>query len=84
MEDADLISSNEVIHGSCTPNQEAAFSDAIEALEAADLGAINDYLNAGVDSSADWHEYLDAFSHYEWAEFAYAYRHVLGRELSMD
>lgn len=83
MENVELINSNEVINGSTTPDQEAAFSDLIEALEDADYTAINDYLNAGVPPESDWRDYLDAFSHYEWNEFAYAYRHVMGRDLSL-
>ena len=83
MENTELINSHEVIYGSCTPDQEAAFSDMIEALETADYVAINDYLNAGVPLESDWRDYLDAFSHYEWTEFAYAYRHVMGRDFSL-
>ena len=84
MENADLIASHEVIENSTTADQAAAFSDAIEALEDADYAGINDYLNAGVAAGSDWHDYLDAFSRYEWYEFAYAYHHVMGRDFSLD
>lgn len=84
MNNAEIVTSHEVIHGSVTADQEAAFSEVIEGLEEADYAAINDYLNAGVEPGSDWHEYLDAFSRYEWFEFGYAFKHVLGRDLSLD
>jgi hypothetical protein len=84
MDNNELINSHEVINDSTTPDQEAAFSDVIERLEDADYAAINDYLNAGVEAGSDWHDYLNAFSHYEWYEFGYAFKHVMGRDLSLD
>lgn len=84
MENEELINSNEIIEDSGTADQAAAFSDAIEALQDEDYVAINDYLNAGVAAESDWHDYLDAFARYEWSEFGYAYKHVMGRDFSLD
>ena len=84
MENSELIESHEVINDSCSPDQEEAFRDAIERIEVEDLANINDYLNAGVPAESDWHDYWDAFAHYEWYEFAYAYHHVMSRDFSLD
>lgn len=84
MENSELITTREVIENSCTPDQADAFRDNIEALEDEDYVAINDYLNAGVEPESDWHDYWDAFAKYDWQEFCYAYKHVMGREFSLD
>ncbi len=84
MENSELIISHEVIKASCTPDQDDAFRDAIEKIEEEDLANINDYLNAGIAADSDWHDYWDAFAHYEWYEFAAAYHHVMSRDFSLD
>jgi hypothetical protein len=84
METSELIESNEIIEQSCTEDQASAFEQLIESLEVEDYAALNDYLNAGVEPESDWHDYWDAFAKYEWREFGEAFKHVMGRNLSLD
>lgn len=84
MDNTNLIASGEVIEQSCSAEQASAFESGVERLGTADLVAINDYLNAGVDPEADWHDYWKAFATYEWKDFTYAYHHVTGRDFSLD
>ena len=84
MENEALIESHELIRSSCSDDQSAALSRVLEDLQPIDLENINDYLNAGVAVGSDWRAYWDAFSHFEWYEFAYAFHHVMSRDFSLD
>jgi hypothetical protein len=84
MDNADLLTSHEIIEDSGTPEQASAFEELIENLETADYVALNDQLNAGVPPDSDWRDYWDAFAKYEWYEFAHAYHEVMGQEMRLD
>jgi hypothetical protein len=62
MNNADIVTSQDVIEQSANNEQMDLFEGIVEALETEDLVALNDYLNAGVAADSDWRDYWDAFA----------------------
>jgi hypothetical protein len=84
MNNADIVTSQDVIEQSANNEQMDLFEGIVEALETEDLVALNDYLNAGVAADSDWRDYWDAFAKYTWLEFGEAFHDVLGRDLTLE